>query len=226
MPRCPVALLTVLALGWSAVGAQTPARSNPGVTPAAIKQESVLGLRLQPLPAVLYAQLPDLPPGMGVLVDQVIPESVAQQAGLRRFDILLSWDGKQVKDRKHLLRLVQANLAGRQAPLVVVRAGKEMTLHINLAELAKRWPNEKRGNSRGAAKNGRPPALSVKATPVGYGKLAVTFEYYAEGTGKLKQNKCCGSFSEIEAEVRKLPMPVQDLARVALERLRNRKVMR
>jgi membrane-associated protease RseP (regulator of RpoE activity) len=223
MVRCPLALLAVFALGLPCASAQSSGSANSIVPSAKVKQENVFGFRLLPLPEALSAHLPGLPPGVGVLVAQVLPDSPAQLAGLKRFDIVLSCDGKQVKDGAQLLQLVRSSRASRKAPLRVIRAGKEMTLLANLVVLQKLSEQANYRRLRGSAKLGRPPALNMTATPLGKDELCVTFEYYPEGNGKLKRNTYRGSLATIEAEVRKLPMPVQDLARVALDRLRNRK---
>ncbi len=215
MVRCLLALGLVIACGWPGVSAQAPLPAK--------KTEASVGLRLLTPPDVLYAQLPNLPRGVGLVVEKIGPESSSPRTGLRRNDIVLSCDGRSVKSAEQLIGIVRASRADRNAPLVVLRGGKELTLTINLATLQNRLANDKRSNARGNVKNGRPPALRVQATAVGKDKLEVTFEYYPTGTGKLKQNRCRGSLTEIEAEVRKLPVPLQDLARVALDRLRSRK---
>ncbi len=52
--------------------------------------------------------------------------------------------------------------------------------------------------------------------------MSVTFKYYASGGSKLEQVQCTGSLDEIKKQVndRGMPPRVQDLADVAIERLR------
>jgi membrane-associated protease RseP (regulator of RpoE activity) len=183
-------------------------------------KESFLGLYFNSIPEVLYAHLARLPRKQGILVDQVKPDSAGQQSGLKRHDILLNFNGQEIKNVEQFRTMLQNTKAERKAPLVVIRNGKEITLEVSLANAYRVSGNDNNKYSRANLKYGRPPAVSMKATPLGNGKLEVTLEYFPEGTGKLKRNTYSGSLDQIEAQVRHLPMPVQDLARVALERLR------
>jgi hypothetical protein len=96
-----------------------------------------------------------------------------------------------------------------------------MTLEMKLNPAEKNLARTQARDNRGTAKKGRPPEITVKATAIGNGKMEITFEYYPEG--KCKQVTYTGTLDEIEAQARNLPLPVQDFARVALNRLRNRR---
>jgi membrane-associated protease RseP (regulator of RpoE activity) len=219
MVRCALALASVLALGLSCAWPQ----SSQGVKSAPAKKEALFGLSFLPVPEVVYDHVPRLPRGLGVLVEQVRADSPAEQAGLKRHDILLGYNGKDIKDADQFSRLVQGEKPDRKVPLVLIRGGKEMTLDVSLAALGKAADPEPVRYFQEAAKNGRPPAVNCEATVIGGGKMKVTFEYYPEGKSKLVQVTYSGSLKEIEAQVKNLPMPVQDLALVALKRLRDRK---
>src|SRR5262249_23095374 len=171
-----------------------------------------------------YAQVPRLPKGQGLLVKQVKADSPAERAGLKLHDILLLHNGKKISDGEQFANLILKNKlpkGDQKVPVVVLRGGKELTLDVGFAVLHDRVDTDlgKRGNS----KPGRPPAVSVKAKSQKDGRLLVTFEYYPEGDGKLKRSTFSGSLEQIEAKVENLPVPVQDLARVALKRLRAQK---
>src|SRR6516225_3558285 len=112
MARCPLMLVLVLAVALPPTQAQSPAKSENAkgkkeVTAAKVKQEPAFGLRFLPLSEALYAHLPELPHGVGVLIAKVLPDSPAQQVGLKQYDIVLSCNGTRVKDGPQLLQLVQ-----------------------------------------------------------------------------------------------------------------------
>jgi hypothetical protein len=202
------------------------AQSTSRIATARAKNQTFQGLRLVVVPDVLYAHVANLPKGHGLLVKQITPDSPAEQAGLKVHDILLTCSGKDIKDSDHfatLIRKSKPTKAERKIPVVLLRGGKEVTLEVGLTVLHQMLEADPTSNTRAYAKTGKLPAVSVKATALGGERLQVTFEYYPEGNGKLKSNTFSGSLEEIEVKVQKLPVPVQDLARVALKRLRAQK---
>jgi membrane-associated protease RseP (regulator of RpoE activity) len=221
MGRSLFALVLVPVLSLCAL-----AQSSSRIATARTKNEAFHGLRLVVVPDVLYAHVANLPKGQGLLVKQVTPESPAAQAGLKIHDIVLTIGGKDIKDGDHFATLIRKHKptkAERKVPVVLLRGGKEVTLEVGLTVLHQMVETDPGTNSRGYAKTGKPPTVSCKATALGGERLQVTFEYYPVGNGKLKRNTFSGSLDEIEAKVQDLPMPVQDLARVALKRLRAQK---
>jgi hypothetical protein len=219
MARRLVALVGCLALFGNSVLAQN---SNRAQASRAIKKP-FLGLFLTAVPDVLYTHFPKLKRSSGILVEKVKADSPGDRAGLKRHDILLSYNGKTIKSSEHFITLVRSDDGFRKVPVRLLRRGKEITLGVNLVRwrrLADKKPNTV---AKGFAKNGLPPRVSVEATMLGGGKLEVSFEFLVEGKGKLRKVTFSGSLDEIATQVRKLPMPVRDLAQVALTRLRNRK---
>jgi S1-C subfamily serine protease len=70
-----------------------------------------------------------------VQVLQVLENSPAERAGLRRGDLLLELDGEPVDDASALQRLMVAERIGRRVRLRVLREGRELPLEIALDEL-------------------------------------------------------------------------------------------
>lgn len=66
----------------------------------------------------------------GALVDDVRPESAAEQAGVRQGDVVVEFDGERVRGAGQLARLVRETPTGRTVKMIVVRAGQKMTLDI------------------------------------------------------------------------------------------------
>ena len=92
-----------------------------------------LGLQPEELSDELRAQL-DLEDGTGLLVSDVLPESPALKAGLKKNDILLKLDGKAVKGEEALAKYMQTAKVGQEATLTILRKGKEQTLKATIGE--------------------------------------------------------------------------------------------
>lgn len=74
-----------------------------------------------------------LTPWMGVLVYQVIENSVAQRAGLKPLDVIVEFAGERVRDPASLQEAIERKLIGSLQELKVFRNGEEVTLNIELA---------------------------------------------------------------------------------------------
>jgi S1-C subfamily serine protease len=70
-----------------------------------------------------------------VQITQVIEQSPAAAAGLRRGDLLLELDGEAVTDASDLQRLMVQERIGRTVAAVVLRDGRERTIALVLGEL-------------------------------------------------------------------------------------------
>jgi membrane-associated protease RseP (regulator of RpoE activity) len=199
------------------------AQSSKDVSTGKTKSGTFLGLHLGAIPEVLYEHLPALQRGEGILVQEVKRSSPADKAGLKRHDLILSYNGTNLKTTEQLVTLIRSDKPERKAALLVIRSGKEVTLGVNLVEACKLAEASAARDPRGNAKYGRPPAVSVMATTLDAGKMQVTFAYVPEGKTKERRVTFSGSLDQIERQVQDLPSPVQDLAKVAIDRLRNRK---
>ena len=88
-----------------------------------------IGVASEPAGAAMHAQLPDLPKGAGLVVQQVVADSPAAKAGIQPNDILFAAGEKslgQVAD------LSAAIAAGKDAelPVKLLRSGKSMTIAV------------------------------------------------------------------------------------------------
>jgi hypothetical protein len=182
---------------------------------------SPLGLNLGKVPEVLYAQVPAIQRGSGVVIERVSPGSAAARAGLLRHDILLSLDGALIDSPSRFLELLKSDQKHRAVPLVVLRGGKPLTLTVALSQ-----PRDERPGPTALLKPGGPPAVTVEAMNLAGEKLSVIFTYYSKEAGKLERVTCSGSLDDIKHQVKDLARQqrmsprVHDLADVALERLR------
>jgi serine protease Do len=66
--------------------------------------------------------------GRGVLVQEVAPGGVAEAAGVKPGDRILSFGGKEATDSRGLRALLRGSKAGETVKVVVLRDGKELTL--------------------------------------------------------------------------------------------------
>ena len=70
----------------------------------------------------------------GALVNSVKPHLPAEEAGIKRGDVIVAVDGKTVESTSEVVRLVSAKEPGSTVKLTVLRNGKEMTLNAKLAD--------------------------------------------------------------------------------------------
>jgi serine protease Do len=82
----------------------------------------------------------------GVLISDVNENGPSFQAGLKRGDVVIAFNGKEVQSVSQLRNLVARTTVGKDAEVKVVREGKEQTLRVKVAErpsdemLARREP--------------------------------------------------------------------------------------
>lgn len=93
-----------------------------------------LGVTVQALNKEL-AESFDLDTTHGALVNEVIKDSPADKAGLKRGDIIVEYDGKQVDELNDLPRLVAATPIDETVKVKVFRDGKERTIKVKIGRL-------------------------------------------------------------------------------------------
>ena len=76
-----------------------------------------------------------LPERSGALVQSVVPQSPAEQGGLRRGDLVINAEGNEINDPKSLLIQVENAQIGKPFELEVLRNNKEINLSIKPAAL-------------------------------------------------------------------------------------------
>ena len=92
-----------------------------------------LGVVIQPVTDDLAQQL-HLPDSRGALVDQLTPGSPAENAGLKRGDVIRKFNGHLISDTRELQRRVAEVPVDEEAKLAVIRGGKEIELTAKIAE--------------------------------------------------------------------------------------------
>ncbi len=76
----------------------------------------------------------------GALVTKVFPNSPAEKAGLKRGDVIIEYDGKKVEGIHDLPRMVAETPVGKEVDIVVLRAGKKITLKVKIGKMGQAGP--------------------------------------------------------------------------------------
>jgi serine protease Do len=72
----------------------------------------------------------------GVIVASVTPGKPADKAGIKPQDVIVSIDGKPVKDGDELVAIISAKHPGQTVELGILRGGKKMSLQVGIADRA------------------------------------------------------------------------------------------
>ena len=92
-----------------------------------------IGVTLETVTPALQRAL-GLASGAGAIVQEVTPETPAERAGLRPYDVIRSVDGRDVTSSDELIRDVSGRSPGSVTRLQVVRDGREQDVLVKLAE--------------------------------------------------------------------------------------------
>ena len=93
-----------------------------------------IGVTIQELTPEL-AQEFGLKKTRGALVSDVAKDSPAARAGIMRGDIVVEFNGREVKDVSSLRNMVAESKAGGEMALKILRAGKELAIKVLITEL-------------------------------------------------------------------------------------------
>jgi serine protease Do len=118
-----------------------------------------LGVRIQNVDDQLAESL-NLGKVRGALVAGTDASGPAKSAGIQSGDVIVKFDGVDVKDAHDLPKIVASETVGKEVPVVVFRLGKELTKTVKLGRLE---DGEKKEQIRTAAAN---PEKLAPPTPV------------------------------------------------------------
>jgi serine protease Do len=93
-----------------------------------------LGVRIQPVDDAIAESL-GLGTAHGALVAGVEDHGPAKPAGLLPGDVIVKFDGKDVKESRDLPRMVAGLAVGKEVQVVVMRKGQEITKTVTLGRL-------------------------------------------------------------------------------------------
>ncbi|OYW57618.1 MAG: serine protease [Rhizobiales bacterium 17-65-6] len=128
-----------------------------------------IGVRIQAVTDEIAESL-GIGKARGALVGGVSDNGPAAKAGIKAGDVVVRFDGKDVKEMRDLPRVVADTPVGREADVVVIRKGKEETLKITIA----RMPEDEK--QAAASDTPTPPAKITSQKVLGIEVTAITDE--------------------------------------------------
>jgi serine protease Do len=148
--------------GSIGIGFSVPSTMAKGVVEQLIQygetRRGWLGVRIQPVDDTIAESL-GLGTARGALVADVDAKGPAKTAGIEAGDVILRFDGHDVKESKDLPRLVGQTAVGKVVDIVVMRKGKEITKSAKLERLQE---NDKLAKSEDSKSEKSAPTLSRK----------------------------------------------------------------
>jgi len=131
-----------------------------------------LGVHIQTVTDEIASSL-GLDKASGALIASVTPTGPAEKSGLQAGDIILSFDGKDINEMRHLPRIVAETPIGKKTEVVIWRNGKRVTLKATIGELEKAEDDGliAKGNTETPADPEKPvgkeiPDLGLTVTPL------------------------------------------------------------
>jgi serine protease Do len=93
-----------------------------------------LGVRIQQVTDEIAESL-SIKPARGALIAGVEEKGPAKPAGIEPGDVVIKFDGKDIKEPKDLSRVVADTAVGKAVDVVVIRKGEEQTKQVTLGRL-------------------------------------------------------------------------------------------
>jgi len=93
-----------------------------------------LGVRIQQVTEEIAESL-SIKPARGALIAGVDDKGPAKPAGIEPGDVVVSFDGKDIKEPKDLSRVVADTAVGKAVNVIIIRKGKEETKQVTLGRL-------------------------------------------------------------------------------------------
>jgi serine protease Do len=138
--------------GSIGLGFAVPSKTVVGVIEQLREYKEVrrgwLGVRIQPVTDEIAESL-NIKPARGALIAGVDDKGPAKPAGLEPGDVVIKFDGRDVKEPKDLSRIVAGTAVGKAVNVLIIRKGKEETKQVTLGRL----------------EDDKPVQASIKATP-------------------------------------------------------------
>jgi serine protease Do len=93
-----------------------------------------LGVRIQQVTDEIAESL-NIKPARGALIAGVDDKGPAKPAGIEPGDVVITFDGKDIKEPKDLSRVVADTAVGKEVDVVIIRKGAEETRKVTLGRL-------------------------------------------------------------------------------------------
>jgi serine protease Do len=133
-----IGINTAIINGGQGIGFAIPVNMAKSIIPQLRDKGKVtrgwIGVSIQPVTKDLADSF-GLPAERGALVSEVTPESPAEKGGIKPGDIIVTFDGKAIKEMNDLPRLVAATSAGKSVVVKAIRDGKEEALTLVIEKM-------------------------------------------------------------------------------------------
>jgi len=93
-----------------------------------------IGVEVSKAPPAMAYQL-RLRPGIGVVVDNVLPKSPAQRAGLQQYDLIEKLDDQLVVNSEQFTTLVRGHKPGDTLTITIIREGERRSVDVKLSQV-------------------------------------------------------------------------------------------
>jgi serine protease Do len=133
-----VGINTAILPNGQGIGFAIPVNTAKPLVPQLISTGAVtrsyLGVNIQSITPELAKAL-NLRDRKGALVADVVAGGPADQGGIKRGDVIIAYNGKEVEDSHHLPALVAATPVNQEATVTILRNGHEQKLSMKVAQL-------------------------------------------------------------------------------------------
>jgi serine protease Do len=133
-----IGINTAIVASGQGIGFAIPVNMARKVMDDLVKKGKVtrgwLGVGIQPLTPELAKSFA-LSADEGILVNQVMPKSPAEAAGLKTGDLILSVDGRPVKDPRELQRIIAETEIGKSLDFTILRDKTKQTVKVQVGEM-------------------------------------------------------------------------------------------
>src|SRR6202790_3850512 len=124
--------------GSIGIGFAVPSKTVAGVVDSLRQfgelRRGWLGVRIQQVTDEIAESL-NIKPARGALIAGVEEKGPAKPAGIEPGDVVVKFDGKDIKEPKDLSRVVADTAVGKEVDVVIIRKGQEETRKVTLGRL-------------------------------------------------------------------------------------------
>lgn len=125
----------------------------------------------------------------GALVADVLEGGPADKAGIKRGDVVVGFDGKEIPDARTLSRLVAATAPDSEVEVVVLRDGKEKSIRVKVGTMPEEGVTEAESEGEAAEKAQQWGLTVQNLTP----EIAERFGWSRDETGVIVTEVAPGS---------------------------------
>jgi serine protease Do len=140
-----VGINTAIIPNGQGIGFAIPISTAKSLIPQLIQKGKVtrgyLGVQIQDISSDLAATL-NMKEQKGALISDVVHGSPAEKGGVKRGDVIVSFNGKDIGNSHELSSIVASTPVGTEVSLNVIRDGKKLSSHVKIEKLQSDEPEE------------------------------------------------------------------------------------